>query len=499
MRSWNVHCRTRHVRRVRTQVVRVKRCRGVVYACVLSKKKGGEKREERGEEGGEGEQRVVANFYAFVPVSEPVNEVEIQREFLRERDIKGRIYICEYGINAQLSGSRAETTEYCVWSAARLHFSASRCSYWPLLNGEAHAFPRLRVANRELVQLPVDETSNAASSSTPQAGAPSMTDLLLQPDDEAGARALSPAEWKQAMADVSSSSSAGVVLDVRNDYEYDAGHFDAARRPSCTIFRDTETEEDALENVPKDAPIYMYCTGGIRCDAYSRVLRQKGYSNLNTLKGGVQNYLKEQHVEADSDEAEGQEGTASLHWTGSLYVFDERGSIACGSDAESEMELRSSLLDANGQADNSSEEVDEEQVIRCIHCGKPVDVFPPSRNCANVDCNSLFLSCQECAQKMNGCCSDACTSAPRLRPLLAPGETYRRWGSYMRDDQRPPPGQGKNRRNRRKQKEKRRQRQEQDATHMSLSSPRSHAAVSAHSSSSTATTAAATTSHSKVR
>ena len=473
----------RRLGRLKRHVVRVRRRGGVLYACVLSRSE----REKR-----EREERVVANFYAFVRIDEPLWEVNEHRAFLKERDIKGRIYICEYGINAQLSGCRAAATEYCEWSAARLNFSPSRCSYWPLLTGSAHAFPRLRVANRELVQLPTHDTSDDASSasSSSQASRPSMTDLLLQPDDDAGARALSPAEWKQAMANVNSSSSDGVVLDVRNDYEYDAGHFEAARRPSCRMFRDTETDHgDALENVPKDAPIFMYCTGGIRCDAYSRVLRQKGYSNLNTLKGGVQNYLKEQHLEAESDKGEGEEGAGNVHWTGSLYVFDERGSIACGADAESEMELRSSLLDANGHAENETEAVDgEQQAVRCIHCGKPVDVFPPSRNCANVDCNALFLSCQECSQSMKGCCSDACTSAPRLRPLLAPGESYGRWGNYMREDQRPPPGRGKNRRNRRKQREghKHKHHRKHDAVRISPSSsssslPQSYAASPTHS------------------
>lgn len=58
--------------------------------------------------------------------------------------------------------------------------------------------------------------------------------------------------------------------------------------------------------------LQMYCTGGIRCDVYSALLRQKGYKNLYTLHGGIQHYLRE----------EGNE-----HWKGSLFVFDGRMAI----------------------------------------------------------------------------------------------------------------------------------------------------------------------------
>jgi predicted sulfurtransferase len=103
-----------------------------------------------------------------------------------------------------------------------------------------------------------------------------------------------------------------VVLDVRNAYEWDAGHFQGAERPVEAEFRETPVESEMahLEGVPKDAPVMMYCTGGIRCDIYSAALRARGYQNLYTLEGGIANYLR-------------QQGGENL-WDGSLFVFDSR-------------------------------------------------------------------------------------------------------------------------------------------------------------------------------
>lgn len=82
-------------------------------------------------------------------------------------------------------------------------------------------------------------------------------------------------------------------------------------------FNQTPTSElpQLLEDVDKDRPIMMYCTGGIRCDIYSTILREKGYNNLYSLKGGVAKYLRE---------------IGNEHWKGSLFTFDDRIAIAPG-------------------------------------------------------------------------------------------------------------------------------------------------------------------------
>ena len=127
----------------------------------------------------------------------------------------------------------------------------------------------------------------------------------------------------------------------------------------------------------------MYCTGGIRCDVYSAYLKKKGFKNLYTLEGGIQNYMRQEGLD---------------HWNGSLYVFDGRMAIRPNKD------------------------VDEPLVAAadCLLCREPAVL--PHLNCSNVDCNRLFLSCDSCKQKYKGCCCQACMGAPRmLRPIKPEG------------------------------------------------------------------------------
>lgn len=88
-------------------------------------------------------------------------------------------------------------------------------------------------------------------------------------------------------------------------------------------FNETPTEVGSNESIPsylqgKDpaTPVMMYCTGGIRCDVYSAHLQDKGFNNLYTLEGGIQNYLREEGPEM---------------WKGSLFVFDGRMAVPSGS------------------------------------------------------------------------------------------------------------------------------------------------------------------------
>jgi len=198
------------------------------------------------------------------------------------------------------------------------------------------------------------------------------------------------------------------------DYEWDVGHFEGAQRPNVDCFRSTSfglsgEVSDPLNGVDKEkTDILMYCTGGIRCDVYSTILRKKGFQNLYTLEGGVSNYLK----------AEGPAG-----WVGNLFVFDGRLSLppatfrrpACWPSSSS----------------SSSEEKEQKQrwVGRCYACGSEV-VELRHRNCANIDCNRLYMSCGWCAEALAGCCCSDCKAAPRLRPLLPGYQRYLKWHVY---------------------------------------------------------------------
>uniref|UniRef100_A0A453MMU0 Rhodanese domain-containing protein n=1 Tax=Aegilops tauschii subsp. strangulata TaxID=200361 RepID=A0A453MMU0_AEGTS len=195
---------------------------------------------------------------------------------------------------------------------------------------------------------------------------------------------LTPSEWREKLearkrldSEAAGDTSEGrklLLLDVRNDYEWDIGHFEGAKRPNVDCFRSTsfglsEQEMDStdpLHGVDKEkTDILMYCTGGIRCDVYSTILREKGFGNLYTLKGGVSNYLKSQ---------------GSAEWVGNLFVFDDRLSLPPAKFAEAGEE---------GCADNGDLS-SSRWLGRCYVCGSEVEELR-HRNCASIDCNRLYL------------------------------------------------------------------------------------------------------------
>lgn len=333
-------------------------------------------------------------FYLIASVEAPDAAVEEHRAFLAERGMVGRVYICEDGINAQVSG----TTDDC---AAYRRFVAAGFPEPPLFKEDPVAepsFPRLRVKLKGLV---------------PEVG--DGVDLDQRGED------VEPEQWAEMLAD---SSLSKLVLDVRNTYEYDVGHFEGATRPQgIAHFRDSDAAAFGLPTDPKakeETPVMMYCTGGIRCEYFSAALKQQGYKKVYKLKGGIQHYgnTMARRAEAaggargagvdrqDDGEAQGggetqggdeTQGGGVPHWKGSLFVFDRRNTVPLG--------------------DGSSEVIG-----RCHHCSAPTEAFV---NCCNVDCNKLHLVCEACLTKHQGFCQPSCSAAPRRRLLslaLAIGE-----------------------------------------------------------------------------
>ncbi|CAN8292760.1 unnamed protein product [Cochlearia groenlandica] len=351
-----------------------------------------------------GEDFVVVNFYRFVSIEDPEAEISNHLSFLQDLNIRGRIYLNEQGINAQYSGPSKDALAYVEWLKEDERFSDILVQMSPAING--HAFPKLKLQNKpSLVQ------SEGGISHLP----------LLDPPMRA--KPLEPSEWKRKLKDLtdndeaSSPSSGGrscILLDVRNGYEWDVGHFRGACRPEVDCFRNTtfglsdekEVPSDPLINVDKEnTDILMYCTGGIRCDVYSTVLRQRGFKNLYTLKGGVSHYLEE-------------EGTTE--WVGNLFVFDSRLSLPPAAYSNNTMDE---------EATPTPETTVDTSFARCYICDSQIQELR-HRNCANLDCNLLFLCCAECVVDMKGCCCSSCIIAPRLRPVLNGIKRYEKWHVY---------------------------------------------------------------------
>jgi len=161
-----------------------------------------------------------------------------------------------------------------------------------------------------------------------------------------------------------------VILDARNDYETKIGKFKNALILPIENFNEfTEAAEKILVD-KKDKKIIMYCTGGIRCEKSSAYLKEKGFKNVFQLKGGIINYVNE---------------FPNTHFKGSCFVFDDRLSKNTGSD----------------------------EVLSCCEiCGASSDKY---LDCHNMDCDKLFVCCEDCQKKMNKTCSEVCKNSGRHR------------------------------------------------------------------------------------
>lgn len=198
---------------------------------------------------------------------------------------------------------------------------------------------------------------------------------------------VSPSKWKEMLQ----AEEKPLLIDVRNDYEWKIGHFQGAELPQCENFREfNEYAENLKKTVDiKKKSVMMYCTGGIRCELYSSILMEKGFEKVYQLDGGVINYgLKE----------------GSDQWLGKLFVFDDRIAVP---------------LSEEGQT----------VIGKCSHCGEPNDTY---YNCANIDCNVLFLCCQKCVKELTGCCKKECQEAKRVRPYHenSAHKPFKRWHIY---------------------------------------------------------------------
>ena len=166
--------------------------------------------------------------------------------------------------------------------------------------------------------------------------------------------------------------SGAIVVDMRNHYESEVGHFKGAILPDADTFRDElKMVEEILEG-KEDQKILMYCTGGIRCEKASAYFKHLGYSDVNQLQGGIIEY-------AHQVENQGLENK----YVGKNFVFDER----------------------------LGERITNDVIAECHQCGAACDAHT---NCLNEDCHLLFIQCDACKERYEGCCSDDCLEVIHL-------------------------------------------------------------------------------------
>lgn len=286
------------------------------------------------------EKRLTISFYQYHHLQNPEefrDELYLKLDTLQ---VLGRIYVASEGINAQISVPK-ENLE---------NFKEALFSYdW--LNGV-----RLNIAveddGKSFFQLKIKVKTKIL--------ADGLNDDTF--DVTKKGKHLSAEEFNHIIAQEKET----ILIDMRNHYESEVGHFEGAWTPDVDTFRDSlpiildEIKEQ------KDKNIVMYCTGGIRCEKASAYFKHQGFPKVFQLEGGIIKYAHDV-----------QEQGLENKFKGKNFVFDER----------------------------LGERISDEVISNCHQCGKPCDTHT---NCKNDACHLLFIQCEECAKKYGGCCSTEC-------------------------------------------------------------------------------------------
>ncbi|PIT92065.1 MAG: hypothetical protein COU08_04395 [Candidatus Harrisonbacteria bacterium CG10_big_fil_rev_8_21_14_0_10_42_17] len=287
-------------------------------------------------------------FYNYVAIDNPDQLHLDQLSLCKRLNLKGRIIVAHEGINATLEGKDSMIDEYLAEFLADPRFVDTDIKRD---SGTGNAFPKLSVKIRsELVSLHLDN-----SDINPK----TLTGKRVTPD-ELHALYESGAEF--------------TVVDMRNEYEYQSGHFRGARLPALKHFRDLPNVISELEDL-KDKKIVTVCTGGVRCEKASGYLLSQGFKDVSQLDGGIVSYMKRY---------------PNQHFLGSLYVFDGRVSV--------------SYDDGNHTV-----------IGTCALCGAATETYA---NCSNLNCHDHFLVCDACPDHDGSVyCSTSCKAQNTSVPL----------------------------------------------------------------------------------
>ncbi|MEN8783896.1 MAG: rhodanese-related sulfurtransferase [Akkermansiaceae bacterium] len=280
-------------------------------------------------------------YYKYAHLDDPETFAANHRRLCRDLELRGRILIAAEGLNGTVSGTRRNCAKYReVLDRDPLTAGIA----WKIDEEEGHVFPKLSIKVRdEVVTLELgDEDFNPA-------------DLT--------ATHLKPSEWREAMKEDNV-----VLLDARNDYEWEIGRFEGAILPEVPSFKDLPGWIRDHRSELEGKKILTYCTGGIRCEKFSGFLLNEGFNDVFQLDGGIVTYGKDDEVRGEGYEGE-------------CYVFDERLSVPVNRTSGARV------------------------VSKCCNCGVPSIRY---RNCAWMPCNAQVLLCEECEESVGRYCTARC-------------------------------------------------------------------------------------------
>lgn len=287
-----------------------------------------------------GKQRLTLSFYAYAKIEDPKKFRDDLFIAWNELDALGRTYVAKEGINAQMSvpaenleAFRETLERYDFMKDIRLNVAVEQ---------DDHSFLKLTVKVRDKIVADGldDDTFD-------------VTNIGVH---------LKAKEFNQILEDPNT-----IVVDFRNHYESEIGHFKGAITPDVETFRESlPIINEQLKDYKEDKNLVMYCTGGIRCEKASAYFKHQGFKNVFQLEGGIINYakqIKEENLESK--------------FIGKNFVFDHR----------------------------LGERITDDIISQCHQCGKPCDNHT---NCENEGCHLLFIQCDECKAIMENCCSTEC-------------------------------------------------------------------------------------------
>lgn len=297
-------------------------------------------------------------FYKYQTIEDPDEFVTEHLEYCKSIGLKGRVLVGSEGINGTVSGTIEQTKKYMDY----VHSLPGFEDVWfkeDLADNFAHK--KMYVRHREeIVALNLEDD--------------------IDPHQITG-QYLNPKEFHDALLDEDT-----IVLDTRNDYEYDLGHFKGAIRPEIRNFR--ELPNWVLENKDKfmEKRIVVYCTGGIRCEKFSGWMLREGFKDVGQLHGGIDTYGKDPEIKGDL-------------WEGKMYVFDERISVPIN-------------------------HVNPSVVAKDYFDGKPCERYI---NCGNPECNEQIIASKLNEDKYLRGCSAECRRHPRNRYISENDLSTQEW------------------------------------------------------------------------
>lgn len=291
--------------------------------------------------------RTTLSFYKYFTIEDTKDYRDQLYVDLTELEVFGRIYIATEGINGQISLPTEKLKDLKKYIDTNQALSGMRLNIAIEDDGKSFYILKIKIKNKIV--------------------ADGIEDPAFNPADRG--KHLSAKEFN-ALTD----NEETILIDMRNHYESEVGHFEKAITPDVETFRESLPIIEEMLEESKNKDIVMYCTGGIRCEKASAYLKHKGFDKVYQLDGGIIEYTREV-------EKEGLENK----FRGKNFVFDDR----------------------------MGERISEEVIAKCHQCGNSSDNHV---NCANDACHILFIQCESCGSEYNHTCSTKCKDFLELDP-----------------------------------------------------------------------------------